>query len=97
MKHIIHHGLDGTEGRAIGTANDMSEALAHIERILGGREIQLRIPPVNRGNECFMFCFVRNGKSEWIRTMKAPPPIRHIEDVKPFDGVEPHADYSAFA
>jgi len=77
-------------------ASDMCEALVHIERILGGREIQLRIPPVNRGNECFMFCFVRNGKSEWIRTMKAPN-VKHIENVRAFDGVEPHADYSSFA
>jgi hypothetical protein len=96
MKHIIHHGLDGTDGKVIGLANDMCEALTHIERILGGREIQLRIPPVNRGNECFMFCFIRDGKSEWIRTMKHYP-VRHIEDFKPFDNVEAHANYACFA
>lgn len=95
MKHVIHHGADGKEGQVIGLADDMCEALSHIERILGGREIQLRIPPLNRGNECFMFCFVRNGKSEWIRTMKAPR-IKHIEDVKAFDGVEAHPDYGIF-
>jgi hypothetical protein len=94
-KHTITSGKDGETGAVIGYADDMCHALAQIERLLGGRENALRIPPINRGNECFMFCFISEGKSLWVRTQRERRV--NIESVRAFADVEPHRDYSIYA
>ena len=86
--------MDGDEGQIHGYAEDMCHALAQIERLLGGREAALKIPPINRGGETFIFCFSECGKSMWVRTQREYR--KNIEMVKPFLNVEPHRDYSIF-
>lgn len=93
-KHIITSGIDGGTHKVLGYADDMCDALIQIERLLGGRENAMRIPVVNRGGECFMFCFLSEGISTWIKTQREYR--LPVEKALPFKEVEPHRDYSIF-
>lgn len=69
MKYIIEFGCDGGESKIIGWAHDVTQALCEVSRIIG-KETFEKIPPLKRGKSGFLFNFVHQNKTKYIKISK---------------------------
>ncbi len=94
-RYVISYGLDGTTGNPVATADDMCDALAQMERLLGGRENAMRLTLINRGNGVFIYNFVHLGKSAWMKCYSEGR-LPHAAELEQFVGVEMHRENAVF-